>query len=304
MATTADRSKPIDDSVPAGDQRRILGRRGTIAAVAALVTVTTASLAIARITFDRRLAAEVTDLFAAAQSADPTYLTESDLTNLPAPVERWLRYSGVVGQARPNTVRLKYDGVFRLSDDQAWMPYTSQTYYTTNPPALLWTAQFRMFRFVPIAGRDRYAGGEGSIAMKLLSLIHVADNSGGGLDQGALLRYLGETCWFPAGAVSPFIVWEPRDQNSAVATMTYGGVSASATFHFDEEGQITKIAAQRYNDAKGRLEPWTIPISRYGEFDGIRAPVEGEGVWNYATDDFTYIRWRVTGIEYNRPERY
>jgi hypothetical protein len=273
-------------------------------AVAALVTATTASLAIARITFDRRLSAEVADLFASAQPAEPAYLTESDLTNLPAPVQRWLRYSGVVGQARPSTVRLAYDGDFRLSDDQAWMPYASQTYYTTNPPALLWTAEFRMFRVLPIAGRDRYAGGEGSIAMKLLSLIPVADKTGGGLNQGDLLRYLGETCWFPAGAVAPYISWEPRDERSAIATMTYAGVTALATFYFDDEGRITSIAAQRYNDARGRLEPWTIPITAYGEFGGIRVPVEGEGVWNYASGDFTYIRWRVTGIEYNRPERY
>ena len=42
----------------------------------------------------------------------------------------------------------------------------------------------------------------------------------------------------------------------------------------------------------------------YGEFDGVRVPTEGEGIWNYDTGDFSYIRWRLTKLEYNRPERY
>lgn len=306
MATTTKPPQPIDEARATGRRRRILGRRGKVVAgvIAALVAVTSATLAIARITFDRRLSDEVADHFAAAQAAEPAILTEAEIANLPEPVQRWLRYSGVVGRPRPATVRLKYDGDFRLSEEQAWMPYSSQTYYTTNPPALLWTVRMQMFRVVPIAGRDRYTGGEGSIAMRLLSLIPVADKSGGGLNQGALLRYLGETCWFPAGAVAPYITWAPRDSDSAVATMSYGGVTASATFVFDDEGRTVSIEAQRYNDARGGLESWTNPITAYGEFDGVRVPVAGEGVWNYATGDFSYIRWHVTNIEYDRPERY
>jgi hypothetical protein len=157
---------------------------------------------------------------------------------------------------------------------------------------------------VPVAGRDRYAGGEGSITMRLLSLIPVAGKRGGDLNQGALLRYLNETMWFPAAAISPYITWAERDANSAVATMSYGGVTASATFSFDDEGRLTTMTADRYNDAKGQFLPWSTPISAYGEFDGVRVPVAGEGVWEYDSGDFSYIRLRITEVEYNRPERY
>jgi hypothetical protein len=162
----------------------------------------------------------------------------------------------------------------------------------------------RMFGVVPVRGRDRYAGGVGDIRMKVLSLLPVAAKSGGGLNQGALLRYLGETVWFPAGAVAPFISWAPRDSSSAVATMTHDGVTASATFYFDQEGRVAEVAAERYNDAKGQLLPWSVPITAYGEFGGVRVPTEGEGVWKYATGDFPYIRWQVTDIQYNQPGRY
>jgi hypothetical protein len=72
-------------------------------------------------------------------------------------VQRWLRASGAVDRAAPSTIRLRYDGQFRLGEQTSWMPCTSQTYYTTNPPALLWTVDMRMFGSVPIVGRDRYS---------------------------------------------------------------------------------------------------------------------------------------------------
>jgi hypothetical protein len=141
--------------------------------------------------------------------------------------------------------------------------------------------------------------------MEVLSLVPVADKAGGGLNQSALLRYLGETIWFPSGAVAPYIRWEARDADSAVATMDYGGVTASLTFFFDTEGRVIRQqAADRYNDDRGRPERWSIPITNDGEFDGVRVPTEGTGVWNYETGDYAYIRWRVTDVQYGRPQGY
>jgi hypothetical protein len=110
-----------------------------MATIAVLAAGVAALLGIARVSIDRQLAREVEDLFAAGTTADPQVLTEAGLAGLPEPVQRWLRGSGVVGRERPTTVRLRYDGDFRLGEDKGWLPYTSQTYYTTNPPALLWT---------------------------------------------------------------------------------------------------------------------------------------------------------------------
>ncbi len=272
---------------------------GTIAVLAAgAVTM----LAVARGMFNHELSDEVFELVAAAGPADPPVLTETSLVGLPEPVQRWLHASGAVGRPRPRTVRVQYDGEFRLGEDQPWLPYTSQTYYTTNPPALLWMVKMRMFGVVPIVGRDRYRDGEGSIKMKILSLVPVANKTGGGLNQGALLRYLGETIWFPAGALAPYITWEPRDAGSAIATMSYDGVTASLTIFFDAEGRVVREeTAARYNDARGRPERWSIPITAHGRFGGVEVPTEGTGAWHYDTGDFTYIYWHVTDVEYDVP---
>jgi hypothetical protein len=198
-------------------------------------------------------------------------------------------------------VRLKQEGQFRLGEDQDWMPFTAEQFYTTDPPGFVWTARFQMAPLLSVTGRDRYAGGEGSIDMRLLSLIPAANKRGGGLNQGALLRYLNETMWFPAAVLSPYIIWEAIDAMSARATMSYGGVTAAATFIFDEQGRLTDMVAERYDDARDRLETWSTPISAYGEFEGVRVPVAGEGIWKYETGDFSYIRLRITEIVYNPP---
>ena len=57
------------------------------------------------------------------------------------------------------------------------MPFTAQEYYTTDPPGYLWTATFTMAPLVTVRGRDRYAEGQASIDMRLLSLIPVANDS-------------------------------------------------------------------------------------------------------------------------------
>jgi hypothetical protein len=161
-----------------------------------------------------------------------------------------------------------------------------------------------MAPLVTVSGRDRYADGQASILMRLLSLIPVANDHGPGLDQGALLRFLNETMWFPAGVLTPSIMWEPRDATSAVATMRYGGVSAAATFIFDDQSRLTNMTAERFDNANKAILPWSTPISDYGQFAGIRVPVQGAGVWHYEQGEFPYIRLRVTDLEYNRPEPY
>lgn len=269
-----------------------------------VVVLAASAVAMGRVLFERHISAEIGELFARSRAARPSVLTEADLAGLPEPVRRWLRHSQVMGKERPVTVRLKQQGQFRLSEGQGWMPFTAEEYYTTDPPGFVWVATFKVAPVLFIAGRDRYTDGTGSIQMRLLYLIPVADKSGGGLGQGALLRYLNETMWFPAAVLSPYITWEGIEANSARANMSYGGVTASATFIFDEQGRLTDMRAERYNDAKSRLLPWSTPITAYGEFGGSRIPVEGEGKWKYESGDFTYIRLRVTGIEYNQPSAF
>lgn len=256
----------------------------------------------ARLQMQRQTDREIDGLLEQASFSGET-ITEADLTGLPDPVIRWMRWSGMVGSRRADVVRLKQQGRFQL-EGRGWFPFTADQYFTTSPPAFVWRVNMQMFPLASVHGRDRYADGAGSMQMKILSLVPVVDKDGGGLDQGALLRYLGETIWFPSGALSRFITWDEIDSGSAEATMNYGGTVASAVFSIDAEGRPARIEADRYNDSRGRNLPWTAESTEYGSFGGINMPVAGTGSWQLEEGEFTYIDWRVTDVQFNVAERY
>lgn len=271
-----------------------------------VVLALAAAMAIGRAAYDGQIKREVAGMFKNRQEGKAAIVTEEDIARLPEPVQRWLRNSGIIGKERVTAVRLKQKGFFRMKEGGNWMPFTAEEYYTTNPPAFIWKAQMSMVPFLTAIGRDRYESGKGELNFKLGSLITVADAQGSELDQGAMVRYLNEIMWFPSAAISDYITWEAVDSSSARATMSFGGVTASAIFYFNEKGEETNMTADRYATLKKgiSLEKWSTPIAGYGEFQGLRVPSRGEGVWNLKTGDYPYIRVEVTEIEYNKPALY
>lgn len=278
-----------------------------LGAVGVLLLGAIAAVLIGRYLFTRSVEQDIANLFETSAAAEPAVLTEADIVHLPEPVQRWLRYSNVLDRERPVTVRLKQEGEIRLSADGDWMPFTAEQYYSTDPPSFVWHADVQMMPLISFAGRDRYMDGRGNMDIRVLSLIPVVNESGDHMDQGTLVRYLNEIMWFPAGALSPYIEWKPIDDSSALATMSYEGTTVEATFFFDDEGRLTNMRANRYQDAGGgefKWLPWKTPINGYGEFNGIRVPISGEGVWEEEWGDFSYIRIRIVDVEYNVPELY
>lgn len=142
--------------------------------------------------------------------------------------------------------------------------------------------------------------------IKIPPFITIADARGDEIDQGTLIRYLNEIMWFPTAYLNDYIQWESIDSTSAEATITYGGVTASATLYFNENGQMTNFIADRYftQGDKSSLETWSTPIKEYREINGMRLPVKGEGVWKLDSGDFPYIRVEITDIEYNNTSIY
>jgi hypothetical protein len=283
-----------------------VGRRVRIVAgsIAVVAIVAASSIGIGRAAFDRRIDGEIDELLARQVAVEPMVVAEDDLAGLPEPVQQWLRWSGVVDRPMPTTIRLRQEGEFRLGEERNWMPYDATEYFTTDPPGFVWSVTMEMAPMLTVVGRDRYAEGVGDIEMRLLGVVPVANERGGGLNQGALLRYLNEIMWFPAGALNPYISWEAIDATSARATMSHDGVTASAVFIFDAEGRLTNMTAERYNNARDEILPWSTPIHAYGEFDGVRLPTEGVGIWHYETGDYVYIRLSISEVEYDRAERF
>jgi len=255
---------------------------------------------------DRRFQRATDDAVRALLSAAPApghAVTDADLAPLPPPVRRWLEASGVVGRPIPSSVRLRQRGLLRTAPDQAWMPARAEQYFRTDEPGFVWRVRVRMFGVLPVAGRDAYRDGKGRMLIAAASLVPVVDAADEKIDHGTLLRYLGEMVWFPAAALRPYVRWEPIDDRSARAAMRYGGVEGSAVFTFDDEGRFVALDAERYlgGGAEAKRERWAVQATAWETRDGVLVPVRGDALWHLRDGDFSYYRWEITTLEYDRP---
>jgi len=276
-------------------------------ALLALSALALAFAAAAKRRFHERIDDEARALLVDARPPAARVVEARDLERLPPPVRRWLTAAGVVGHARAATARLRQRGQMRTGADKPWMPVVAEQYFSVDPPGFVWRVDGRMMRFLPIAGRDRYADGRGNMLIKLASIITVADGAGPEIDQGTLLRYLGEIVWFPSAALGDTITWEAIDDNSARATMRYAGVTGSIVFGFDDRDRLVSEAADRYMSTGGgapRLERWVIPVTEWQRFGGIEIPSRGGAVWKLAGGDFDYYRWEIVDVEVNHAALY
>jgi len=274
--------------------------------VLVIIVILVIFFAISYVRFERRVADEVRELFKEVEETGPEVISEADLEGLPEPVQKYLRYAQIVGKKRIGTVRLKQKGSIRTSQDQGWMPFTSEQYYTTDDPAYVWHATVKLFYLPLMKARDRFYKGKGNMLIKLLPFITIADARGDEMDQGTLVRYLSEIIWFPTAFLEDYIQWESIDSSSAKATITVEGLAASAILYFNEEGQMTDFVAKRYMSVEDEysLETWSTPIEEYREINGIMVPVKGEAVWRLSSGDFSYIRIEITDIEYGNLSVY
>lgn len=262
--------------------------------------------------FNRLVSREVKNLFAQMRTAEPAQgpeqeqavITEEMLEELPPPVQRYLRYSSIVGRPRVHAVRLRQTGRFRQTPDAFWMAFRAEQYYTVHPPGFIWTVNFPVLGLPFLSGRDRYQDGAGNMQIKVGSVFTVADESGKDMDQGTMMRYLNEIMWFPTAYLSDGIHFSPIDAHSAHVTFTDRGRSAGATLHFDDEGKLTNFVARRYYSGTQSYQQWETPIMEYGEYGGLRLPRRGQGVWKLPEGDYAYIDLVIDEIEYDRPEPY
>ena len=231
----------------------------------------------------------------------PVLIKDADLLRLPEAMQRYLRYVHVVGKQPIQTVRLKQRGFFRTQPGQKWLPMVAEEYFTTNPFAFLWSGKIRLFPLISISARDRFFDGHGSLHVKLLSLIPLADAHGPEADQGELLRYLGEIIWFPTAWLSDAFEWQAIDAQSVQVTIRQPGVTVAAVLHVNEQGQVTHLTAERYMAERKsyKLERWSAQWTEYQEVSGMIIPTRVEVKWDLASGDFSYFRGEITEIEYN-----
>ncbi|MDD8017567.1 MAG: hypothetical protein PHP42_04280 [Bacteroidota bacterium] len=249
---------------------------------------------------------EVQRMYANARMTSHDTITADDLKKFPEPVRRYLQYSRIVGTPKLHMVRLKQQGQFQIGPNRGWNDFEAVQYYTIDPPAFIWFAHIQMYPGVWITVRDKYDNGKGNMLVKPLSTFTIADAKGAEMDQGAMLRYLSEIVWFPGAWLSSYLTWEAIDSSSVRVTMSYYDMKVSGELTFSSRGELVDFRTERYRAVgdKFELAPWVTPVLKYSEMNGVMIPSEGEAIWKLKDGDFSYIRLKVTEIDYNTPTLY
>lgn len=238
-----------------------------------------------------------------ARQIKPRIITETDLAPLPDPVQRYLRYAGVIGKPQVRCARVRQSGVLRTAPTQNWMPIEAVQYSTlAGSLSRTWYAVAKKGPVALMKARDRYNNGTGHMLIKLLSLFTVADVRCPEIDISALIVFFNDMAMWPTAFLNRSLTWEAIDATSARATLRLFGRQASAILHFNERAELIDfVTEERYRSAgKEQLRTkWSTPLRDYREVNGFRIPTEGEAIWHLPEGEFSYIKVKLDEVLYD-----
>jgi hypothetical protein len=235
---------------------------------------------------------------------EPSAVDFRELSDLPAPVQRYFRTVLTDGQPMVAGVRVRHTGTFNMGETKdAWKPFTSDQKVVAQRPGFDWDGRIAMMPGLPVRVHDAYIAGEGILHASLLGLFSLAKvRDTDDMAEGELMRFLAEATWYPTVLLpSQGVRWQSVDDRSASATLTDEDRSATMLFVFNEAGFIETVQA----DARGRMvsgtivpTPWQGRFWNHSERGGMRVPLDGEVAWLLPAGAKPYWRGRITEIAY------
>jgi hypothetical protein len=231
-------------------------------------------------------------------------ITDADLAHLPAPVQRYLRRTDVVGRPHVWNLRARMHGRIRSGPKARWVALSAEQYNFFDEPARMFYLKGSMF-IIPVHGYHRYVGSSATMRVRAAGLVSVVDVCGNEMDQGETVTMFNDMCVMaPATLIESSIVWEPVDVFTARATFTNAGHAIRAELSFNEAGELTNFRSDdRYQtspDGKSmRKVRWSTPLGPYRSFGQVRLASGGEGRWHEADGDYAYVELTIDDVRYN-----
>lgn len=226
-------------------------------------------------------------------------VTEAHLQHLPPPVQKYLRYAGVVGKPKVQCYKMVFDGQMR-EKGKDWFPFTSEQYNFTGEPTRLFFMKATMYG-ITVPGYHDYKDGCAGMHIKLFGLFPVVNESSGVLDGAETVTLFNDMCLFaPGSLIDKRIQWENVNDTFAKATFSVNGHTITAQLLFNEKGELTNfVSDDRTAIADKKKYRFSTPVRDYKNFGGYILPSYGEAVWHYSDGEFVYGRFHVKAVQYN-----
>lgn len=231
--------------------------------------------------------------FAKSASDRKIIVANSSIENLPYPVQKWLKNSGVVGKQDISVDCIKQKGRLRTEPNGKWYRFEALQWISPVQPEFIWFAKVSLFAGLFLRGIDKLENGQGSMEIRFLSVFPIKNVTGKEINQGASLRFLGEILWNPSASVEPFIEWENIDSITSKAKLRNSDMEVNGIFKFDSRGFPISFYAKRYFEKENKfvLRDWLVEIdsSSYKSFDGIKVPTKLKVMWVLPEGSFEWL---------------
>ncbi|MBN2638223.1 MAG: hypothetical protein JXR65_03930 [Bacteroidales bacterium] len=231
-------------------------------------------------------------------------ISEADLEHLPEKVRQYLRYTGVVGCEKVNSMMVQAKGTIRMKEgENEWMTFNCEQYNFMDFPTRLFYIKAKK-NGIPVSGLHHYENGMASMVIKLGGLFKIADARGDEMNQSETVTFFNDMCLMaPATLIDSNISWEEMNETHVKADFTVGNITITAYLYFDDEGRLVNfISYDRYESADGTSYhnyPWKTPVLEYGEFNGFRLPSKADAIWEKPDGDFCYGKFNLEDVRFN-----
>jgi hypothetical protein len=235
----------------------------------------------------------------------PSIIAEADLERLPAPVQRYLRITGSVGQPRIVNFRARWNGRMRGSASEPWMSFHAEQVNTFGAVPTRLFSMNAIMKGLPVDIYHRFIAKSATFRVRLLSLFTMIDAKGPVMDQSETVTILNDMCIFaPTALLDPALHWDAIDAHSARVTFSRGAHTVQATLQFNDQGELVDFVSddRARTSADGKTftaEPWSTPLSDYRTFGARHLASHGETLTHARKGTFAYGEFDLQDIEYN-----
>jgi len=267
--------------------------------IANMVILAAAILSWGSICFETTWKKDVQENLQRTNTLKTDLLRDVDLAHLPEPVQRYLKYAGVLNKPKVNNMRLVFEGEMR-EQGKDYFPFTSEQYNFFDEPTRLFFMKATM-NGITVPGYHNYNNATATMDIKPFGLFSVVKQAGDIMNKAETVTLFNDMCLMaPATLIDKRINWQVIDSNSVKAIFTNQGISISATLFFNNKGQLIDfVSNDRTAVADMKQYPFSTPVKYYKNINAVNIATYGEAVWHYPDAKFTYGIFRLREVEYN-----
>lgn len=226
-------------------------------------------------------------------------LTTADIQYLPVPVQRYLKYAGVLDKPKVKNMKVVMDVRMRQKGKDYFNAISDQYNFFNEPTRLFFMKAEMSGTTVP--GYHHYINGKAVMDIRFSGLFSIIKKEGEIMNKAETVTLFNDMCLMaPATLIDKRIKWEAIDSNSVKAIFTNHNITISAILYFNEQGQLINfLSNDRTEISLMKNLPFTTPVHSYKSINGFNLFSEGDAVWEYSDGKFVYGRFKLKDIKYN-----